>query len=1053
MNLQEIENIIFKPASNIMRKMGEEVFETGLISSVKGKKIENIYHIYGAVLTTGSHSEIKTHIKINLRDKHLEEVRCTCEECKEISKNKRLFMCEHLTGTAYKFLNLMENRKPKVKDVFKKAEENLPKERNLHKEEKRILIDIDIKIIHKSTKAISNYEVEFRLGSVHKHLITDLRNFIFNFDQGKSIYFNDSFTYTSKEYMVSHESIEIINFIREYTYKNNGKFIVGRSLVLPDVHLRKFLKCAGNRKVLLKYSGIEYKINILIEDLPLNFTLKEEGQYFKLTTHKKLPIPLSENRDVYFFNHNLYLPSKGQLEKYLLLYDRFTVQREILYNKTIENYNKIISLITSISKDISVSEEVKRFAASLLEFQFLLYKEGEVIYCDAFAFYHKEKANLLDGNNHESNTLRNFNEEEKILMKLEKYKFIQRANRLMFIGGDEDIFNLICSNNRGLHSIGKVSLGNGLEDIKLYAARDLKIDFYEGGDYFKLNYNIGDVDSRDLRNIFESYKSNDRFYKTKDNKFIDFEDEGIKDFFNLIQVLKLNEDIEDGSVSIDKNKALFIAESLKNRDYKFGEGIDLLKDIENRINKVNMVKIVVPRNLKAKLRKYQVSGFEWFKALSKLGFGGILADEMGLGKTVQSITFLLSEKKKKSLVIAPTSLIYNWQDEITRFAPSLRIGIAHGNIDKIEKVINGLEEYDVLLTTYGTLRNNIEIYKDILFDYCIIDEAQNIKNPTAQVTAAVKEVRAKLRFALTGTPIENNLIELWSIFDFIMPGYLYSKEVFDKKFDFNYNGDLENLKLMIKPFILRRTKKEVIEDLPDKIEKKILVDMTVAQKAIYSAYIKKIKEKMKNNEGKKIEVFSYLTRLRQICLDPSLVIEEYRGGSGKLKVAMGLVEENIASQGKALVFSQFTSALKKIGSSLKEKGIEYFYLDGATESKERIRLVNEFNKSSRVKVFLISLKAGGTGLNLTSANLVIHFDPWWNPAVENQASDRAHRIGQKNVVEVIKLVARGTIEEKIISLQEDKKELIHTVITGELKNSNVLNKLSREELVRLFYQM
>jgi SNF2 family DNA or RNA helicase len=356
----------------------------------------------------------------------------------------------------------------------------------------------------------------------------------------------------------------------------------------------------------------------------------------------------------------------------------------------------------------------------------------------------------------------------------------------------------------------------------------------------------------------------------------------------------------------------------------------------------------------------------------------------------------------------------------------------------------------VILTTYGTLRMDILQYENVIFDNCIIDEAQNIKNYLAQSAKVIKEVKAKVRFALTGTPIENNLVELWSIFDFIMPNYLYSKEIFETKFIMSRQGDLEELKLLIKPFLLRRTKNEVMKELPDKIEKKFIVEMTTAQKAVYKSYIKIVRDKMRNDSEGRIEVFSYLTRLRQICLDPSLVMDEYKGGSGKLKIATELIEKHINSEGKVLLFSQFTSALKNIGDSLKGKKISYFYLDGKTKPKDRIKLVDEFNNSYDTKVFLISLKAGGTGLNLTSANLVIHFDPWWNPAVEHQATDRAHRIGQRNVVEVIKLVAKGTIEEKIILLQENKKDLIDSVITGELTNSDVIGKLTKDELLDLF---
>nr|WP_242568082.1 DEAD/DEAH box helicase [Clostridium botulinum] len=423
---------------------------------------------------------------------------------------------------------------------------------------------------------------------------------------------------------------------------------------------------------------------------------------------------------------------------------------------------------------------------------------------------------------------------------------------------------------------------------------------------------------------------------------------------------------------------------------------------------------------------------------------------MGLGKTIQTISFLLSEKGAKSLIVTPTSLIYNWQDEFQKFAKTLNIGVIHGSKEERMKVLDDKEKYDVLLTTYGTLKNDFQLYKDIIFDYCIIDEGQNIKNPLAQNTDSVKRINSKVRFALTGTPIENNLMELWSIFDFIMPGYLYSEERFQEKFIDEVETNIDKLKTLIRPFILRREKKNVLKDLPHKIEKKFLVEMTTNQERIYKAYMKSIKEKLKNNKEDKITIFSYLTRLRQLCLDPSLIIDEYKGGSSKLRIAMELVQEGVDEGKKILLFSQFTSVLKNISKLLEKEGIEYFYLDGSTNASERIKLVNEFNKNSNVKVFLISLKAGGTGLNLTSANLVIHFDPWWNPAVEDQATDRAHRIGQKNLVQVIKLVCKGTIEEKIIMFQDDKKELINNVMNSDLKSGNLINTLSKEEILDLF---
>lgn len=1040
MNLKELETIILTPASSIRREMGKELLKKGLVSSVKGRNIENTYHIYGNVSNEINHKELSTHIKLNLKNKKLEGVRCTCDDFKEFSKNQPLFMCEHLTGTVYKFLSLMNKRRVKKQDLTDAIFKNKIKKTG---------VGIDTKIIHKLWKGVTTYKLEFRIGINHKHLIRDLKKFIHDYDDGKYIYFNNEFIYNPNEHSISQSYIKIIDFIRKYDKKDDRNYISGRNIILHPNELRGFLECAAGNKVQLKYNGIEYNSTVLMEDLPLSFTLKEDDEHFKLTTHKRFPIPLNEDNSVYLFNNEIYLPSQNQIKRYLILYPKLKKYGKILFHKNMENYNKIISLISSISKDIILSEDVRKFAADSSKLEFLIYKEEENIYCSVYATYNNEKINILKKGSRKTQLIRDFKMEEKALMKLEYYKFIRREDRLLFIGDDEDIFNIMNKKENIITSLGTLILGKGFENVKIYDGSSIKIDLYEEDEYFKFNYAIGDVDRDELPNIFQSYKKGSRFYKTKDNKFIDLEDEDIQNFFSLIETLNLEEKLDDGYSYIAKSKALYMAEKLKNREYKFGWGSELLDYIEKRETGINN-EAPIPKNLKAKLREYQVKGFRWLKGLSELGLGGILADEMGLGKTIQTIAFLLSEKNKKSLIITPTSLIYNWKSEIERFAPSLKVGIIHGSTMEQAKAMDALDEYDLILTTYGTLRNNIDRYKDLIFDYCIIDEAQNIKNPLSQSTLAVKMVNAKVKFALTGTPIENNLMELWSIFDFIMPGYLYSREVFHDKFILDEDSNLEGLRLMIKPFILRRTKSEVIEDLPDKIEKKILVEMTPKQKAVYKAYIKNVRERIKNDLDGNIPIFSYLTRLRQICLEPSLVFNEYKGGSGKIKIALDLVEENIDSGGKTLLFSQFTSALKIIGETLKEREIKYYYLDGATSSKERIRLVNEFNKSSKVKVFLISLKAGGTGLNLTSANLVIHFDPWWNPAVENQATDRAHRIGQKNVVEVVKLVSRGTIEEKIVLLQEEKKELAHNVLTRDFKEGIMLNRLSREELIDLF---
>ncbi|WP_286312349.1 DEAD/DEAH box helicase [Romboutsia ilealis] len=596
----------------------------------------------------------------------------------------------------------------------------------------------------------------------------------------------------------------------------------------------------------------------------------------------------------------------------------------------------------------------------------------------------------------------------------------------------------------GLENLNKESNDEYIdENITINPNITLDISQSRNG-YMNMKLDIDGVDSNEYRDIFSSYKNNNRLYRMKNGAYLDLKDKDLEQAFKLIDILNIYNDFDN--MKIPNNKAIYLEKLIEDEDLNFVKGSKYVSNVVKKFNKVKSKNYEIPKDLNATLRYYQVSGFEFFKTLSDYEFGGILADEMGLGKTIQTIAFLLSNKDKKSIVITPTALIYNWKNELEKFAPTLKVGILHAVKSEREKILDNIDNYDVLLTTYTTYKNDMDKYKNINFDYCIIDEAQNIKNPDAIITKAIKNVNAKVRFALTGTPIENNLIELWSIFDFIMPGYLYNKSKFKSIF-VNNDKNIIELKKLIKPFILRRTKKEVITELPDKIEQKIIIDLEKEHKRAYKGYVNLITRKIKENNQDSITVFSYLTKLRQLCLSPELMVKNYQGRNSKLDVLINIIKDS--SNEKILVFSQFTKVLEVIGKRLNEENILYSYLDGKTSAKDRVKLVEEFNTNNN-KVFLISLKAGGTGLNLTSANIVVHFDPWWNPAVEDQASDRAHRIGQKNVVNVIKLIAKDTAEERVINLQETKKELIEDVINGNLDNSSTLKNLSKDDIIDLF---
>lgn len=567
------------------------------------------------------------------------------------------------------------------------------------------------------------------------------------------------------------------------------------------------------------------------------------------------------------------------------------------------------------------------------------------------------------------------------------------------------------------------------------------------GGYLGGNLNIEGIDKSEYGKIFESYKDNYKYHLMSDGSYIDLKDNDLQKIFQVIDILGIYNDFS--KIKIPDNKAMFLEKLLEDEDLRFINGQKYINNVVKKFGKQNK-DIKVPENLKATLRDYQIEGFEFFNTLANYNFGGILADEMGLGKTVQTLAFLLFKKGKRSIVITPTSLIFNWKNEFEKFTPDIKLGIAYGNKITREKILENINEYDVILTSYGTYKNDIDKYDNLKFDFCIIDEAQNIKNPDSIITNAIKNINAEVKFALTGTPVENNLMELWSIFDFVMPGYLYSKHKFEKIFA-NSDKNSSQLKNLIKPFMLRRTKKEVMDELPDKIEQKFYVELEKEHKRAYKSFVNLIKRRILENNEDNITVFSYLTKLRQLSIAPEIIVKNYKGKNSKLEILMNIIKSNKTR--KILVFSQFTKVLDLIGNRLNEENISYSYIDGKIDAKKRLELVEEFNNTDKNKVFLISLKAGGTGLNLTSASMIIHFDPWWNPAVEDQASDRAHRIGQKNVVDVIKLISKDTVEEKVIEMQEIKKDIIDDIINSNLESSTALKRLSRDEMIDLFDNM
>ena len=1066
LNLDIFMKNLVRRTSSFTREQGKKLIKEAYVKDVKGKSIDGIYHIYGSVLNDDKNWDYNTHIKINVKNSDIIGTNCSCETFKENSKHIKNYVCKHISATNDVFYSLARKKVQKNK-LKGNNKSQLVKEKNEeHKGKEKRFLSLDINIKHMVKEGVILFNCEFRIGAGNLNLILDLKDFLYKNSLKKPLKFNDGFTYNPLKDEFLDEDKRVLQFVASHK-----DMISGRYLRLKQNNLKDFLKLVDEKKKInFNFNSINYEVKVKKENVPVALTLKEGKEGFVLSHHKKFPVILNNSGDVMFFDRNLYLPRKRQLEYYIPIHKLFLKNNTITYKKSLENLRSLLEELKNISKNIVLDENIRVFKEKLMKTTFNLYKTKGRIYCNVKIDYCGYIIDLIRDEK-DNSFLRDLKNEKYIEFQLERFKFIKREEDFCFIGSEEEMYELFSKGIKRLRELGEVLLSEELKEFKVLDSSLISSELKELSNFYKLKFDFGDFELRELRESIDAMKRGDRFYRTK-KVYLDLEDPGIVNFLNLLEDLGL-ENINDNEVYIDKSKVLYIQEKLKDRNLSFIKGGNVLQEIVGKLLNKEFKRKLVPKALNAELRPYQKEGFKWINEITDLGFGGVLADDMGLGKTLQIIAFLLSQKKSKSIVVVPTSVIYNWMDEFEKFAPSIRIGLVHGSKSKRDKVLRefkrGLgikieednlkeksyEKYDVLLTTYGTLKNDEKAYENLSFDYCIIDEAQNIKNPAAQATLSVKNIKSRCNIALTGTPIENNLMELWSIFDFVMPGYLFTKDRFRERFILD-ESNLSELKYLITPFILRRLKEDVLSELPEKLEKKYLVEMKGKQKQLYSFYVKAIKNQLNENKSSeksgrdKINLFSYLTKLREICLDPSLVVPDYTGGSSKLTVVKEIVKDASESGKKILLFSQFTSVLKKIEEDFKKEDISYLYLDGGTSAKYRVERVKKFNEDSNIKVFLISLKAGGVGLNLTSASVVIHFDPWWNPAVEDQATDRAHRFGQENKVEVIKLVAKDTIEEKIVLMQEDKRELIQSLMDGKTMDGKGLKRLTEEEISKLF---
>ena len=655
------------------------------------------------------------------------------------------------------------------------------------------------------------------------------------------------------------------------------------------------------------------------------------------------------------------------------------------------------------------------------------------------------------------------------------------SGELVIRGDEEALYQVLSEGMTQFQEVGEVWLSESVRHLRVLPPPEVSMGVSLGGGWLDLKIETAGIDPAELLQVLSEYRQKKKYYRMKNGEFLQLSGGGLQALDSLTADLGLTKsEFQAGEAKIPAYRAFYLDSlsgdgrmKLFKRDEAYGMMVRDLKTAQS-------VSYAVPAVLEKTLREYQKIGYTWMRTLARYHFGGILADDMGLGKTLQVIALLTAFYQEKteqkaagnegrgselplpSLIVCPASLVYNWGQEFARFSPGIRVlliaGTAKERQEQLEEQMRmeASEGAQVIITSYDLLKRDRAAYLGRTFEYEIIDEAQVIKNAKTQGAKAVKEISANARFALTGTPVENRLSELWSIFDFLMPGFLYSYRKFRERYELPIvkNQDpeaLTALRRMTGPFVLRRLKKDVLRELPGKEERIVYSAASGRQQKLYTASALKLKEALAGGAWSgngKLEVLSQLMRLRQICCDPALCFEDYTGESAKLETCVSLIASASAAGHKILLFSQFASMLERIRERLLQEGISSHLLVGATPKEERSRMVQAF-ASDEVPVFLISLKAGGTGLNLTAADIVIHYDPWWNVAAQNQATDRAYRIGQEKPVTVYKLILKDTIEENLLKLQNAKLALAAQVVSEGMVS---LGDLSQNELMELFEQ-
>ncbi|MFC4600429.1 SNF2 helicase associated domain-containing protein [Cohnella hongkongensis] len=1067
---------------------GEAYYRSGQVLSVRTEAGESAG--YRAAVKGASREKYEVEVEIG-KDGDI-RASCNCDAYAPLS------YCKHVIAVLFKLAEEQQEGPPAEEEAISGKDIHLTKQviflfdralsrrteaalQTLEEEawEKRTLeVEFAFKLV-KSFAGRTMFAVSMKVGPSRMYVVQKIKDFLKHIENGTQMAFAKHFAYDPSEHVFKKHDEALIRLLAEAmhaeeTYKDllhslsSYSYREERILAVPPAVWERMLPELKHANASFEDKTGVHGMELVEGELPITARLDRAGDGYQLAFEGLDHTVFMPDYGIAVAGGLLFRAGTEQLARLAELKKVFQYEpgtRLLISAEQIEPFiDRVVrELKTMIRVEIS-PHIADRIVSPPLNARLYLDMEDdrllarlEYVYGDIVMTPLPQKA--VKNAREDVILMRDLDRENRIMALIERASF-KFNGKDVYLDQEEEMYDFLYGILPQLGEDVDVYASDAVRTVMREVEHEPKtrMDVDAGTNWLEVSFDMEGLDEGDIRGLLRHLMERKKYYRLPDGRFLSLEQESFRDIIGLFEDLDLHQSELSGTrmrMPAVRGFRLMDRFGAASRGVQVGKTLRRLWD---NLRHPDNLDFDIPPGLEPILRDYQKFGFHWLKTLAHYRLGGILADDMGLGKTIQSIAYIVSETAEAAgegdrgesapvLIVCPASLIYNWEREVRRFAPELRTVVAAGDPqERGDLMEDGLQAADVWITSYPLLRRDIEWYETRTFRSLFLDEAQAIKNHASLTSHAVRRLQAGQRFALTGTPIENSLEELWALFEAVFPGLFGSRKAF-------LELPRDKVARIVRPFILRRLKADVLKELPDKIESVQPSELTADQKRLYLAYLERLQSDVARNlsedggfQRNRMKILAGLTRLRQLCCHPALFLDGYEGSSGKLEQLLELIEECRSGGNRMLVFSQFTSMLDIIRQELDERDASYFYLDGSTPSAARMEMCDAFNGGER-DIFLISLKAGGTGLNLTGADTVVLFDLWWNPAVEQQAADRAHRIGQKKVVQVFRLVAQGTIEEKMLQLQQRKKDLIEEIVRpGETALSSLTEDDIRELL-------